>query len=73
VSVRKAFLELDHDKDGLIQASDVLRYFGDADSVELVDLETLMRQRRKKTPLEESKGSKLNCHDFTDWLGESIH
>lgn len=47
VSVRKAFLELDYDKDGLIEASDVLRYFGDDDNIDLVDLKTLMRQRRK--------------------------
>lgn len=71
VSVRKAFLELDHDKDGLIQASDILRYFGDDDDIDLVDLETLMRQRRKTTT--DDDAAKLNCHDFTNWLGESIH
>lgn len=73
MSVRKAFLELDHDKDGLIEASDILRYFGDDDDIDLVDLTTLMRERRKTTSESDAKGAKLNCHDFTNWLGESIH
>ena len=30
VSVRKAFLDLDFDKDGMISAEDIMRFFGDA-------------------------------------------
>ena len=43
VSVRKAFLELDFNKDGLIEASDILRFFGEDDDIDLVDLQTLMK------------------------------
>ena len=43
VSVRKAFLELDFNKDGFIEASDILRYFGEGDDIDLVDLQTLMK------------------------------
>lgn len=44
VSVRKAFLEIDFDKDGLITAADILRYFQDNENVDMADLETLMRK-----------------------------
>ena len=38
VSVRKAFLELDFNKDGFIEASDILRFFGDDNDIDLVEL-----------------------------------
>ena len=40
VSVRKAFLDLDQNKDGLIELSDILRYFGD--DIDQRDLEKLI-------------------------------
>lgn len=48
VSVRKAFLEIDSDKDGFITAIDILRIFGDNEE-DLADLETLMRQKQMTT------------------------
>ena len=42
VSVRKAFLALDSDKDGFIVAEDIQRYFGDEDNLDMVDLKRLM-------------------------------
>jgi len=65
-------LDLDDDKDGFIQFTDILRYFGDDDAVDVVDLKALMRS--KSTCLyEDSSNCGLNCKDFTNWLGESIH
>jgi len=47
VSVRKAFLELDQDRDGLIEAADIARYFGDEDSIDLGDLKKLMHEKKR--------------------------
>jgi len=69
VSVRKAFLDLDIDKDGEISAEDIMRYFGDSgnhlfDYYDLVKiLEDLDSQR---------KGS-INYNDFCQWMGGAIH
>ena len=73
VSVRKAFLDLDHNKDGLIEATDILRYFGDHDEIDLVDLKALIEQKVDNTKTVTSRKTALNCHDFTNWLGEAIH
>jgi hypothetical protein len=51
-----------------------MRYFGDGDIIDTFDLKTLMKQRVRSTTLLQSDDDvKLNCHDFTNWLGESIH
>jgi len=46
VSVRKAFLDLDSDKDGYIVAEDIQRYFGDEDNLDMVDLKRLMKEKQ---------------------------
>ena len=63
VSVRKAFLDLDSNKDGYIEQDDILRFFGD--EIDQRDLAKLFIQK--------SPSGKLNCMDFTKWVGESIH
>lgn len=63
MSVRRAFLDLDQNKDGLIEQDDILRYFGD--DIDQRDLQKLLAQK--------SISGKLNCTDFTNWVGESIH
>ena len=45
--MRKAFLELDSDRDGYIEAADIVRYFGDEDSIDLIDLKKLMREKKR--------------------------
>ena len=47
VSVRKAFLELDQDRDGLIDAEDIARYFGEEEPIDLMDLRTLMTEKKR--------------------------
>lgn len=45
VSVRKAFLDLDSNKDGLVEVSDFLRYFGDHDDIDPVDMKKLIQDK----------------------------
>lgn len=79
VSVRKAFLDLDTDKDGYIVAEDIQRYFGDEDNLDMVDLRRLMLEKQGTITCEQvgkcSSGmvGALSCHDFTNWVGEAIH
>jgi len=78
--VRKAFLDIDENKDGMIEAADLMRYFGDEDPVEMVDLEKLMREKMLSGPASSghapntaNQKARLACSDFTNWVGESIH
>lgn len=79
VSVRKAFLDIDDDKDGYIEPADIMRFFGDDDPVEMVDLQKLMKEKMLKDPSKGNSNSReggkarLTCQDFTSWVGESIH
>ena len=50
VSVRKAFLDIDGDKDGLIMPEDIMRYFGDSDPVDMADLKKLMKEKIINNP-----------------------
>lgn len=45
--MRRAFLELDEDRDGLITAEDIARYFGDEDAVDIVDLRKLLWEKKR--------------------------
>lgn len=67
VSVRKAFLDLDIDKDGLVNSQDIMRYFGEDDQIDYIDLRKLIIDKSR------SNSDNLNCADFTRWVGESIH
>ena len=66
-SVRKAFLDMDADHDGLITIEDFLRNFGDNKDFSFNDLKKLI----------ESKGNfqngKISYEDFSAWLGGCIH
>ena len=87
MSVRKAFLELDQDRDGLIDAEDIARYFGEEEPIDLMDLRALMTEKKRmrektmkevgaiKTGLGDQKPNdhRMKCSDFTYWVGESIH
>jgi hypothetical protein len=78
VSVRKAFLDLDSDKDGYVVAEDIQRYFGDEDNLDMVDLRRLMKEKQGTITCEQEHkenrtSGALSCHDFTNWVGEAIH
>ena len=45
VSVRKAFLDLDSNKDGFVEVSDFLRYFGDHVDIDPVDMQKLIQDK----------------------------
>ena len=67
--MRKAFLDLDVDKNGFISAEDIMRYFGDAgnhlfDYVDLLKILEDLDSKRKGT---------LNYADFCQWMGGVIH
>ena len=47
ISVRRAFLELDDNRDGIIEAEDIARYFGDEDAVDIVDLRKLLWEKKR--------------------------
>lgn len=70
VSVRKAFLDLDSNKDGQVEVSDFMRYFGDHDDIDPVDMQKLIQDKSRSSDLNKNA---INCSDFTHWLGESIH
>ena len=69
VSVRKAFLDLDIDKDGEISPEDIMRFFGEAanHSFDYVDLVKIL------TDLDSKRQGTLNYNDFSKWMGGAIH
>ena len=66
-SVRKAFLELDQDRDGFVTIEDILKQFGNEKEMQFNDLKKLMIEKDTK------RKGKLNYTDFSKWLGGSIH
>lgn len=66
-SVRKAFLELDSDRDGFITIEDILKHFGNERDLMFNDMKKLMVDKDSK------KQGKLNYPDFSKWLGGHIH
>ena len=46
MSVRKAFLDLDFDKDGFVNGEDIVRYFGT--SIKEIDVNDLNKLIKKK-------------------------
>jgi len=67
-SVRKAFLALDADHDGLIAVEDFLRGFGEND-LNFNDLRKLIESKSK----DPANRGKLSYEDFSSWVGNSIH
>ena len=67
-TVRRAFLALDADHDGLIAVEDFLRGFGEND-LNFNDLRKLIESKSK----DPANRGKLSYEDFSAWLGNSIH
>lgn len=66
VSVRKAFLDLDHDFDGYITAEDICRTWGKEKRIDYNDLLILLKNKGSK------KGGRLDYINFSKWMGQSI-
>jgi hypothetical protein len=68
---------LDLDRDGYIEPVDIIRYFGDDDPIELVDLNKLMHEKikdsKEKNNINLNTVPRLDCADFTKWVGDVIH
>lgn len=68
---------MDLDRDGYIEPVDIIRYFGDDDPIDIVDLNKLMhekiRDNKKSTNLNFTSVPHLDCADFTKWVGDVIH
>jgi len=67
--VRKAFLDLDVDKDGEISPEDIMRFFGDAGN-NLFDYYDLVKILED---LDSERRGKINYNDFCKWMGGAIH
>ena len=67
VSVRKAFLDLDHDYDGFITAEDIARHFAREDKK--LDFNVLRQLMVKK---DSKKVGKISYRDFSKWMGSTI-
>ena len=67
--MRKAFLDLDVDKDSVISAEDIMRYFSDQDGM-MFDYFDLVKVL---TDIDSKQQGSLNYNDFTRWMGGVIH
>ncbi len=65
--MRKAFLTLDSDYDGIITVEDILKHFGNETDLNFNDLKKLMIDKDSK------KMGRLGYMDFSKWLGNAIH
>lgn len=63
-SVRKAFLDVDTDHDGLISTEDIAKLCGG--NIDFKDLEVLIKNRDIK------REGYLNFKDFCKWMGTTI-
>ena len=67
MSVRKAFLDLDLDYDGLVTPEDIVRNFGqDNKKLDFNDLKMLIKTKDSK------RRGLLNYTDFSKWMGNTI-
>jgi len=66
VSVRKAFLDIDFDNDGLIKVEDLMKHFGHDSAMNIEDLKKIIKDRA-------SNGVALSYADFSKWVGNTIH
>ena len=65
--VRKAFLALDKDFDGLITVEDFMHYFGNDQRIDYNELKKLIYEK------DTTKTGKLGFTDFSKWFGSAIH
>ena len=68
-SVKKAFLDLDMDRDGYISVEDIMKYFGTQTELSIVDLKKILSDRSSHP----SKLPLISYQDFSRWVGNSIH
>lgn len=66
-SVKEAFLSLDTNYDGVIDAEDVLKQFCNEDKIDYADLNKLIKDKDSK------HRGELNYTDFSKWLGGAVH
>ena len=60
-------MELDYDRDGKIDAEDILRFFGGANRfIDCNDLEKIIKDSGK------SKDNNLSYNEFCTWMGNAI-
>ena len=69
--MRKAFLDLDIDRDGEISSEDIMRFFGDSgnNKFDYYDLVKIL----KDLDTSEEKSGRINYNDFCRWMGGAIH
>jgi Ca2+-binding EF-hand superfamily protein len=66
--VRRAFLDLDFDHDGVITPQDLIRYFGPGSKdIDFNDLTKLLKEK------DSTKRGQLSYADFSKWVGGAIH
>jgi hypothetical protein len=66
-SVREAFLALDSNYDGVVDAEDILKQFSNEDKIDYTDLHKLMKDK------DSNHVGELNYTDFSKWLGCAVH
>jgi Ca2+-binding EF-hand superfamily protein len=66
-SVKEAFLCLDTNYDGVIDAEDILRQFSNEDKIDYADLHKLIKDKDSKHV------GQLSYTDFSKWLGCAVH
>ena len=71
-SVRKAFLDLDLDRDGFIEPTEIIRLYGHSFDIQYDLLEAIFQRNCLSGKIQESKTS-INYSDFSRWLGPAIH
>lgn len=67
VSARKAFLDLDMDRDGYITALDIIGFFGGGSR--FIDFNDLAKIIHDISP---QQSGKLNYFEFCKWMGSAI-
>jgi len=68
VSVKKAFLDLDDNFDGFVEAADIIRLYGGSIDFVYADLKKIMQEKDTT-----SGTGRLNYSDFSKWMGGAIH
>jgi Ca2+-binding EF-hand superfamily protein len=73
VSVRSAFLDLDQNRDGLIEPTDFIKRFGHMFDIQYEYLESILKQNARSETTKSLAPTMINYSDFSRWLGPTIH